>query len=125
MKVPILLFNPDPVAARVLAVQLRHAGFETHLTVDGCTAVLTARDRQFSSIVVVADLADAQMRMCLHQLRDADVDAWLIVISDPPLDRARDVIRDLGCNAMLDVPFTISELAQRLSVRYNGVRPAR
>jgi hypothetical protein len=34
MKLPILLFDSNPVAARGLAVQLRHAEFETYMTVD-------------------------------------------------------------------------------------------
>jgi DNA-binding response OmpR family regulator len=114
-KLPVLLFDPNPVAAGILTMQLRRAGFETHMTVDGAAAVSTARAQQFASIVVVADLADAQMRKCLHELRDAEPDAWLIVISDPPVDRSRDVVRELGGNAVMDVPFTVSDLAHRLS----------
>jgi DNA-binding response OmpR family regulator len=115
MRLPILLFDPDPVAARVLMMKLRSAGAETQITVDGAAAVLTARAQRFSSIVVVADLADAQMRKCLHELRDADPDAWLIVISQAPIERGRDVVRELGGNAMLERPFAISDLAQRLN----------
>jgi DNA-binding response OmpR family regulator len=124
MKLPILLFDPNPASARLLAMQLQRAGFETHMTVDGCAAVLTARGQQFASIVVVADLADAQMRKCLHELRDAEPDAWLIVISDPAFAHARDVVRDLGGNAMLDVPFAVSDLAQRLSALPARALPA-
>jgi DNA-binding response OmpR family regulator len=124
MKLPILLFDPNPASARLLAIQLRRAGFETHMTVDGCAAVLTARGQQYASIVVVADLADAQMRKCLHELRDAEPDSWLIVISDPAFAQARDVVRDLGGNAMLDVPFAVSDLAQRLSVLPARALPA-
>jgi DNA-binding response OmpR family regulator len=106
-----------------LAVQLRRAGFETLMTADGSAAVVTARGQQFASIVVVADLADAQMRKCLHELRDAEPDAWLIVISDPALARARDVVRELGGNATMDVPFTVLDLTQRLSVLPARARP--
>ena len=116
MKLPILLFDRDPVAARVLAMQLRHAGFAAYVTFDGVAAISSARGKQFAAIVVIADLADSQMRHCLHQIRDADPEAWLIVISDPTVDRARQVVRELGGNATMDVPFTVSDLAQRLSV---------
>jgi len=115
MKLPILLFDPDPVAARLLMTQLRRAGVEIQITVDGATAVSTARGQRFASIVVVADLANAQMRKCLHELRDADPDAWLMVISQAPFDRGREVVRELGGNAMMERPFAISDLAQRLS----------
>jgi DNA-binding response OmpR family regulator len=116
MNLPILLFDRDPVAARVLAMQLRHAGFAAYVTFDGVAAISSARGKQFAAIVVIADLADSQMRHCLHQIRDADPEAWLIVISDPTVDRARQVVRELGGNATMDVPFTVSDLAQRLSV---------
>jgi len=95
--------------------QLRRAGVEIQITVDGATAVLTARGQRFASIVVVADLADAQMRKCLHELRDADPDAWLMVISQAPIERGREVVRELGGNAMSERPFAVSDLAQRLS----------
>jgi DNA-binding response OmpR family regulator len=123
MKLPVLLFDPDPVAARILGMQLRRAGFETLMTADGSEAVVTARGQQFASIVVVADLADAQMRKCLHELRDAEPDSWLIVIADPASARARDVVRELGGNATMDVPFTVLDLTQRLSVLPARARP--
>jgi DNA-binding response OmpR family regulator len=115
-KLPVLLFNPNPVAAGILTMQLRRAGFETHMAVEGCAAVSMARGQQFTSIIVVADLADAQMRKCLHELRDAEPQAWLIVIMDPPIERSRDLVRELGGNAVMDAPFTFSDLAWRLSV---------
>lgn len=115
MKSPTMLFDPDPVAAAVLATQLRHAGFPTYVAPDGDAAISSAGGKQFAAIVVIADLADSQMRHCLHQIRHADPEAWLIVISDPSLVHAREVVRRLGGNATIDMPFTISELALRLS----------
>jgi DNA-binding response OmpR family regulator len=112
---PVLLFDPNPVAAGILTMQLRRAGFETYMVVEGSAAVLAARSQQFASIIVVADLADAQMRRCLHELRDAEPDAWVIVISDPPIDRSREVVRELGGNDVMDVPFTVLDLARRLT----------
>jgi DNA-binding response OmpR family regulator len=116
MNLPVLLFDPEPVAAGILAMQLRRAGFATHVTSSGSAAISGAGHRQFAAIVVIANLADSQMRHCLHGIRDADPGAWLIVISDPTLDGARRVIRELGVDAQMDMPFIVSELAQRLSV---------
>jgi DNA-binding response OmpR family regulator len=124
MKLPVLLFDPNPVAARRLEMQLRHAGFATYVAFDGAAAVSRARGQQFASIVVIADLADAQMRRCLHELRDADPEACLIVISDPAIEGDRDVVRELGGNAMMDVPFTILDLSQRLSMISPRAQPA-
>ena len=115
MKSPMMLFDPDPTAAAILATQLRHAGFPTYVAPDGATAILSAGRKQFVSIVVIADLADSQMRHCLHQIRDADPETWLIVISDPTLGHAREVVHQIGGDATMDVPFTVSDLARRLS----------
>jgi DNA-binding response OmpR family regulator len=123
MRLPILLFAPDPVAARALARQLRHAGFVIYMAFDGTEAISNARGGQYACIVVIADLADSQMRHCLHEIRDADPDTWLIVISDPSFDTSADVVRELGGDATLRVPFTVSDLAQRLSVLPNRARP--
>jgi DNA-binding response OmpR family regulator len=115
MKSPIMLFDPDPVAAAVLATQLRHAGFSTYVAPDGASAISIAGGKRFVAIVVIADLTDSQMRHCLHQIRDADPEAWLIVISDPTLSHAPDLVRQLGADATMEVPFTVSDLARRLS----------
>jgi DNA-binding response OmpR family regulator len=116
MKLPVLVFDPEPVAAGVLSMQLRHAGFATYVASDGTAAIASAGRKQFAAIVVIADLADSQMRHCLHGIRAADPEAWLIVISDPTLDGARLVARELGVDARMDMPFTVSDLAQQLSV---------
>jgi DNA-binding response OmpR family regulator len=63
------------------------------------------------------------MRRCLHELRGADSEACLIVISDPAVEGDRDIVRELGGNAMLDVPFTILDLSQRLSMISPRVQP--
>ena len=115
MSPSILLFDPDPTAASTLTLQLRRAGFEIVMTTDGSAALIAAKGQEFASIVVVANLADAQMRNCLHELRDAAPNTWLMVISDPASDFARGVVQQLGGNATIDVPFTVSDLGQRLS----------
>jgi two-component system, OmpR family, KDP operon response regulator KdpE len=116
MKLPVLVFDPEPVAAGVLSMQLRHAGFATYVASDGTAAIARAGRKQCAAIVVIADLSDSQMRHCLHGIRTADPDAWLIVISDPTLDGARLVARELGVDAWMDMPFAVSDLALRLSV---------
>lgn len=115
MKKSVLLFDPDPIAAGILATQLKHAGFSTYVAPDGASAILSASGKQFAAIVVIADLADSQMRHCLRQIRDSDPETWLIIISDPTLSHAREVVRQLGGDATMDVPYTVSDLARRLS----------
>jgi DNA-binding response OmpR family regulator len=124
MRLPVLIFDLDAAAARVLALQLRHAGFATYVAFDCAAAITSAAGKQFASIVAIADLADSQIRQCLQQIRAADPDAWLIVIPDPVLDRARQVVRELGADATMDMPFTVSDLVQRLSMLPPRARPA-
>jgi DNA-binding response OmpR family regulator len=116
MKLPVLIFDPAPVAAGMLSMQLRNAGFTTCVASNGAAAIASVQRERFTAIVVIADLADSQMRHCLQEIRAADPDAWLIVISDPTLDGARRVACELGVDARMDIPFTVSDLAQRLSV---------
>jgi DNA-binding response OmpR family regulator len=116
MQLSVLVFDPEPVGAGVLSMQLRKAGFSTYVASNGAGAIASARRKQFAAIVVIADLADSQMRHCLHEIRAADPDAWLIVISDPTLDGARRVARELGVDIRMDMPFAVSDLAQRLSM---------
>jgi DNA-binding response OmpR family regulator len=116
MKLSVLIFDPEPVAAGMLSMQLRNAGFTTYVASSGAAAIASAHRKQFAAIVVIADLADSQMRHCLQEIRAADSDAWFIVISDPTLDGARRVACELGADAQMDMPFTVSDLAQRLSV---------
>jgi DNA-binding response OmpR family regulator len=124
MKFPVLVFDPEPVAAGALSMQLRHAGFATYVASNGTAAIASAGGKQFAAIVVIADLADSQMRHCLHKIRAADPETCLIVISDSTLDGARRVARELGVDVRLDMPFTVSDLAQRLSVLRARVPPA-
>jgi DNA-binding response OmpR family regulator len=124
MQLSVLIFDPEPVAAGMLSMQLRNAGFTTCVASDGGAAIASAHLKQFAAIVVIADLADSQMRYCLHGIRAADPEAWLIVISDPTLDGARRVARELGVDARMDMPFRVSDLAQRLSVLRARAPPA-
>jgi CheY-like chemotaxis protein len=86
MKSPMMLFDPDPVAAAILATQLRHAGFPTYVTPDGAAAILSAGRKQLAMIVVIADLADSQMRHCLegHQVVLVQVNHRILVLMGSP-----------------------------------------
>jgi CheY-like chemotaxis protein len=56
MKLPVLVFDPEPVAAGVLSMQLRHAGFATDVASNGTAAIASAGRKKFAAIVVIADL---------------------------------------------------------------------
>jgi DNA-binding response OmpR family regulator len=119
---PTLLLDPAPEAAAMMASQLRHAGFETHIAANGPSAVLAARRTHFGAIVVVADLASTAMCNTLRALRHAAPDSWLVLIADPMIDRADEFLHELGSDALFAAPFTVADLTQRLNTLSNRRR---
>lgn len=119
---PTLLLDPDPDAAAMMASQLRHAGFETYIAANGPSAVLAARRMRFGAIVVVADLASTVMCNTLRALRHAAPDSWLVVIADPMIDRADELLHELGSDALFAAPFSVADLTQRLNMLSNRRR---
>jgi two-component system OmpR family response regulator len=119
----VLLLDPDPEAANVMALQLRHAGFETHITTSGPSALRAIRTGDFGAIVVVADLTNTECCSYLREIRLSAPRSWLVVIADPMIDRADDFLHELGGDALFAAPFTVAELTQRLSTLSNRIRP--
>jgi DNA-binding NtrC family response regulator len=72
----VLLLDPDPGAAHVMASQLRHAGFDTHITTSGPSALLATRTMHFGAIVVVADLSNPESCRYLREIRRSALRAW-------------------------------------------------
>ena len=120
----VLLLDPDPQAANVMASQLRHAGFETHVTTNGPSALLAIRTMRFGAIVVVADLTDTERCSYLREIRHSAPRSWLVVIADPMIGRADDFLHEFGGDALFAAPFTVADLTQRLSTLSNRSRPA-
>lgn len=119
----VLLLDPDPEAADVMASQLRHAGFETHITTSGPSALLATRTMHFGAIVVVADLTNTESCSDLREIRHSAPRSWLLVIADPMIGRADEFLHELGGDALFAAPFTVAELTQRLSTLSNRSRP--
>lgn len=119
----VLLLDPDPGAAHVMASQLRHAGFCTHITTSGPSALLATRTMHFGAIVVVADLSNTESCSYLREIRRSALRSWLVIIADPMIGRAEDFLQDLGGDALFAAPFAIADLTQRLSALSNRSRP--
>lgn len=118
----VLLLDPDPKAADVLASQLRHTGFETHITSSYPAALLAIRTMHFGAIVVVADLANPASCDDLRQIRHAAPHSWLVIIADSMRGRAEELLRELGTDAWFFAPFAVADLTQRLSTLANRGR---
>ena len=119
----ILLLDPNPEAAHVMASQLRHAGFETHITISGPAALLATQTGDFGAIVVVADLTNTECCSYLREIRHSAPRSWLVIIADPLIVRADDFLHELGGDALFAAPFTVADLTQRLSTLSNRIRP--
>jgi DNA-binding response OmpR family regulator len=119
---PTLLLDPDPEAAAMMASQLRHAGFETYIAANGPSAVLATRRMHFGAIVVVADLASTLICNALRALRHATPDSWLVLIADPMIDGADEIVHELGGDALFAAPFSVADLTHRLNTLSNRRR---
>jgi len=119
---PTLLLDPDPATAAVMASQLRHAGFETYIAINGYAALLAIRTMRFGAIVVVADLTNIAIRNDLRALRRAAPDSWLVLIADSLIDPADEFLLELGSDALFAPPFTVADLTQRLNTLSNRRR---
>jgi DNA-binding response OmpR family regulator len=119
----ILLLDPDAEAADIIASQLCHAGFETHITTSAPSALLATRTEDFGAIVVVANLTNTKCCSDLREIRLSAPRSWLVIIADPLISRAEDSLRKLDGDALFTVPFTVAELTQRLSTLSNRRRP--
>jgi DNA-binding response OmpR family regulator len=119
----VLLLDPDPEAAHVMASQLRHAGFETHISTSGPSALLAIRTGVFGTIVAVVDLASTECCRYLREIRQSAPRAWLVIIADPLIGRADDFLHELDGDALFAAPFAVADLTQRLSTLSNRGRP--
>ncbi len=119
----VLLLDPDPEAADVMASQLRHAGFETHITTSCPAALLAIRTTHFGAIVAVADLTNPAGCNDLREIRHGAPHSWLVIIADSMSSRADEFLHELGGDALFSAPFAVADLTRRLSALANRCRP--
>lgn len=111
---PVLIIDVDGPAAQLLALQLRHCGFETDITTPGMEAEIALRVRHYGSMIVAVDWRPRLDLEELSRLRRKAPRTWIIAISASahrPDEKAslREVI-----DAFLVSPFSVEELARRL-----------
>jgi DNA-binding response OmpR family regulator len=114
-------FNDD--AAKQLAEQLSHFGFQADAAGSSQTAHASARAKHYDCVVMVADLTQAVDLECLIGLRKRARKAWIIVVSSIPCAQAEQVMRRCGADSLLTAPFTVEELTYRLSAFSLRSRP--
>jgi DNA-binding response OmpR family regulator len=110
----IVLADDDPDLARVIDPQLRAAGFQTVLAVDG-TQAMAAVEAHRPDVVIIGMMMPRMAGFdLLARLRDMRDRPRVIVLSDR--GREQDVIRAfaLGADDYLTKPFSPQELLARL-----------
>ena len=115
----LLLLHSDLEAARVLASQLRHAGFSTHMTASCGSALRAIELMRFGAIVAVADLTVAEHCRDLLAVRHSAPGSWLVVIADRMTGRGDELRQFLKVDELLRPPFSVSDLIRSLSTRSN------
>jgi DNA-binding response OmpR family regulator len=88
-----------------LSDQLNHAGFSAEFAVSWQMARATLRANYYHSCMVVADLDQAEHLEQISELRRVAMSVWIIVLCEPPAERAQLLARRQGVDAVLPAPF--------------------
>ena len=115
MRSSVLLLDPEPTRASALAAQLQSAGFDVAPFFTAADALVRLARPVFGSMIVMADLHDADCCKCLVDLRKVAPTVWMIVVAYDQLPGSLNLARKLGADAILTTPFSIADLAQRLA----------
>ena len=124
MRLPVLLLDSDTDAAMQFAAQLRHAGFAIEVVSSISEALDFLGYRVCSMIVVVADmLDDEQIQQGLTDLRHTAPKAWMLVVTDDPPQRAREIVRQCGGDELFVTPFAMAIVIQYVAAHIRLPRP--
>ena len=111
----VLLLDPEPTRASALAAQLQSAGFDIAPFFTAADALVRLGRCVFGSMIVMADLNNADCCECLIDLRKVAPTVWMIVVAYDQVPGSLRLARQLGADAILTAPFSIADLAQRLA----------
>ncbi|MDB6061731.1 MAG: hypothetical protein JWM78_1834, partial [Verrucomicrobiaceae bacterium] len=112
------------MAAKTLAEQLGHRGFETDFANSFVGAELAARTKYYRTIIVVIEPDSSNGWDDLSSLRKRVLGSWIIVATSRyHNDDAYDKISRLGGDSLLAAPFSVEDLTMRLSAFSLRSRP--
>lgn len=124
MRLPVLLLDSDTDAAMQFAAQLRHSGFAIEIVSSTSEALDLLGYRVCSIVVVVADLLDDdEFQQSLTDLRHAAPKAWMLVVTDDPPQRAREIVRQCGADELFVTPFAVAVFIKYLAMHIRLPRP--
>jgi DNA-binding response OmpR family regulator len=118
-----LLVDVDVAHGGQLVEQLNRAGFKTDFAVSWGAAHAALRANYYHSCIVATDLDQLTDRERLDELRRAAPRVWMIVLSDHATERAQQLARRQGLDALLSAPFSMHDLTSRLAAFSLRARP--
>ena len=118
-----LVVDFNGTAAIQLANQLSHSGFHADVAVSSQAARAAVRAKDYTALVMVADLNHSGDVECLSGLRKSARRSWIIVVSSRLCPDPHQIILRCGADSLLIAPFSIEELARRLSTFSLRSRP--
>jgi DNA-binding response OmpR family regulator len=121
---PVLLLEPDPSHAVLLAARLQAAGFEIRVEGRADSALQAQRQSFFSVLIVIADLGDPDCLVTLDALRRQSPRSWMIVAASDCDAHACNVIHRHGGDACVSVPIELDDLIARLNAFQLRARPS-
>jgi len=121
---PTLILDASTANGQQLAEQLGHAGFASDAASTSLAAKAAARDKHYGAMIVIGDLRDSGTLSCISDLRTQAPGAWLIVVALAPPGSARELTWPHGVDALLTLPYSVQNLASRLSAFAQRSRPS-
>ena len=120
---PILVVDASAAEGYLLAAALKQFGFEVNTAVGSMAARAALRESHYGSIVLAADLWHREDRAELLALRRRAPRTWIIVIARQLFPHAGRMAFRWGADSTLEPPWTMEELAERLSAFSHRSRP--
>jgi len=119
----ILLIEDDEALARIMCIQLKHAGYQITACQDGTSGLQAARDSNPDLILLDILLPDVDGWTVCERLKDI-TDAPIIFST--ALGSERDVIRglELGADDYIIKPFSYKELLARVKAALHRAQRA-
>ncbi len=112
---PTLILDANPASAQLLAEQLGHAGFTSEVASTYPAATVAVRGKHYGTMILIEDPGDPENLSSIRDLRSQSPLTWLIYVSLAAPKSPRELTWRCGVDALLTMPYSVQDLAARLS----------
>jgi DNA-binding response OmpR family regulator len=110
-----LLFDPRRADAMRLATRLRQREIPVEVATSAEDMLAVVRKEYFPTVLIVADIDDADCLIFLDRLRSAASRSWIIVASARIDDAALALVRRHGADVLVAEPVLLTDLISSLT----------